>query len=141
MAFLQGPSIDISWLRQRDWWADVDRSKPNECWPWVKSTASHGYGQTWDGTTVRLAHRVAWTLAHGEIPAEMTVDHTCRNRRCCNPSHLRLLTNVENASDNGFATKTHCPHGHPYGGENLYVSPRGDRRCRICARTVHKRAA
>ena len=64
----------------------------------------------------------------------MTVDHKCHNRVCCNPSHLRLLTNVENATDNLQGRKTHCPHGHPYWGENLYVSPRGDRRCRTCAR-------
>lgn len=32
--------------------------------------------------------------------------------------------------------KTHCPHGHPYEGDNLYIGRRGhkDRRCRECAR-------
>ncbi len=29
--------------------------------------------------------------------------------------------------------KTHCPHGHPYSGENLYILPRGGRACRACA--------
>jgi hypothetical protein len=133
MAFLMGPPIDTDWLAPRDWWHDVEIGASDECWPWVKSTASHGYGQTWDGTTVRLAHRVAWTLANGPIPAGMTIDHLCRNRRCCNPAHLRLLTNLENARDNGPARRTHCPRGHEYAGENLYVSPRGDRRCRVCA--------
>lgn len=28
--------------------------------------------------------------------------------------------------------KTHCPHGHPYEGDNLYVTPDGARQCRIC---------
>jgi len=32
------------------------------------------------------------------------------------------------------SVKTHCPKGHPYDGENLYVSPRGYRNCRACAR-------
>jgi len=89
---------------------------------------------TWDGTTVLLAHRVAWTLTHGEIPADMTIDHLCRNRRCCNPAHLRLLTNVENARDNGFATRTRCPAGHMYDEANTYRSPKGERRCRACAK-------
>src|SRR6188474_1286654 len=29
--------------------------------------------------------------------------------------------------------KTHCPQGHPYAGENLYVNPRGKRLCKICS--------
>lgn len=102
------------------------------------STGSHGYGQIgWneDGTKiVTLTHRVAWELEHGPIPDDMTIDHLCRNRRCCNPSHLRLLTNPANGRNNGQATKTHCPAGHRYGGNNLYVSPEGYRRCRACAR-------
>lgn len=129
--------IDIAWLLTRNWWADVDvcALEPRACWPWRKSLGSHGYGQTWDGTTVRLAHRVAWTLYHMEqIPDGMTIDHICRNRRCCRPKHMRLLTNVENATDNGQGRKTHCPALHPYDEANTYVDPKGHRRCRACAR-------
>jgi hypothetical protein len=141
VTFLRGPSLDVRYLLEHDWWKDVDIGDDDACWPWLQSTASHGYGQTWDGITVRLAHRVAWTLTHGAIPPDMTIDHVCRNRRCCNPAHLRLLPNVENARLNGNGDKTHCPRGHEYAGANLYVAPRGDRRCRECARTVHRRAA
>lgn len=28
--------------------------------------------------------------------------------------------------------KTHCPKGHPYSGDNLYVRPNGKRECRQC---------
>ena len=89
----------------------IDRSAgPDACWPWELSTGSHGYGQAWD------------------------VDHVCHNRLCCNPSHLRLLTNRENARDNGHAAKTHCPAGHPYDSVNTYIDPDNARRCRQCAR-------
>jgi len=102
------------------------------------STGSHGYGQVgWhdgDRRFMALTHRVAWTTHNGPIPDGMTVDHTCRNRKCLNPDHLRLLTNSENASDNGFRSRTHCPSGHPYAGPNLYVDPSGGRRCRACAK-------
>lgn len=27
-----------------------------------------------------------------------------------------------------------CPHGHPWTAENIYISPRGHKNCRICAR-------
>ena len=81
-----------------------------------------------------LAHRLSWTLAHGPIPEGLTIDHLCRNRACVNPDHLRLLTNEENASDNGFATRTHCPLGHEYDEVNTYVGPTGGRRCNECRR-------
>jgi hypothetical protein len=102
------------------------------------STGSHGYSQIgWHEAGRRvmaLGHRVAWEAEHGEIPAGLTVDHICRNRRCVNVAHLRLLTNEENARDNGPARRTHCPSGHPYNPENTYVRPTtGHRSCRACA--------
>ena len=30
--------------------------------------------------------------------------------------------------------KTHCLHGHPFEGDNLYVTPTGKRECRACRR-------
>jgi hypothetical protein len=133
--FLRSAPIDVDWFTGDDWWQHVDVHAPEQCWPWLQSCGSHGYGQTWDGRTVRLAHRVAWTLVHGPIPEDMTVDHICRNRRCCNPWHLRLLSNIDNARDNGPARRTHCPRGHPYDETNTYVNRRGHRICRACWRT------
>lgn len=120
-------------------WQSVSVAGDDECWLWLKSLGSHGYGQVgWDvgggrrsGTT---AHRVAWLSAGRELPAGLTIDHICRTRPCCNPRHLRLRTNVANATDNGQGRKTHCPRGHLYEGTNLYVTRRGHRRCRTCAR-------
>jgi hypothetical protein len=133
MAFLQGPPINVEWLSRRDWWADVDSDvEPDACWLWLKSTGNHGYGQTWDGISVRLAHRVAYTLAVGPIPPGLTIDHICRTRRCCNPAHLRPLSNLANATDNGQADKTHCPRGHGYTVENTRHNDRGHRWCRTC---------
>lgn len=102
------------------------------------SVGSHGYGQIgWheNGRRVMaLAHRVAWEAVHGPIPNGLTVDHICRNRRCINAAHLRLLSNVDNARDNGPARRTHCPAGHPHDDENTYIHPAtGHRRCRACA--------
>lgn len=135
------PRLNIEYLRSIDWWSKVIKTDDeSDCWLWSQSKGSHGYGQTWDGVTVRLAHRVAWVLTHGPIPDDLTVDHICRNRTCCNPAHLRLLTNLVNATDNGQGRKTHCPSGHEYAGENLYVDPHGHRRCRTCAKERRMRA-
>jgi hypothetical protein len=133
--------IDLDYLATIDWWKHVDVRESDECWPWLQSVGSHTYGQTWDGVTVRLAHRVAWALHHGrQIPVDMTIDHRCRNRTCCNPAHLDVMTNVENGRRNGHSIKTHCKWGHAYDDVNTYRDPKGHRRCRLCARDYKKAA-
>lgn len=104
------------------------------CILWAQSTGSHGYGQTWNGRTVVLAHRVAWEKVHGPIPAGMTVDHLCRVKICINADHLRLLSNEQNGKENGHYYKTHCPAGHQYDAENTRFDTHGWRHCRACQR-------
>ena len=70
-------------------------------------------------------------LANGVLPATMQLDHLCRERACCNPAHLEPVTQAENIR-RGEAVKTHCPQGHPYEGDNLYIDSRGKRRCKTC---------
>ena len=127
--------IDTEYLIESNWWDKVEVGNDDECWLWKQSTGSHGYGQTWDGNTVILSHRVAWVLSNGQdIPEGMTIDHICRVRKCCNPSHLRMLSNIDNAKDNGQSLKTHCPRNHPYDDINTYIDSKGHRRCRECAK-------
>lgn len=38
------------------------------------------------------------------------------------------------------ADRTHCPQGHPYAGDNLYVTPEGRRTCRTCNREKQRRS-
>lgn len=75
------------------------------CWISLYSTGSHGYSQIgWQQgkkVTMKLGHRVSWEAANGPIPDGMTVDHVCRVRRCINPEHLRLMSNLENARGGG----------------------------------------
>ena len=56
------------------------------CWLWTGSTTTGGYGNLrWEGGFA-YAHRVAYTLAIGPIPAGMVIDHLCRVRRCVRPA-------------------------------------------------------
>lgn len=127
-------AVNVSYLQRKDWWSRVAVTQSAEdCWLWKMSTGSHGYGQTWDGERVLLAHRVAWTLTHGPIEGDLTVDHVCRTRRCCNPSHLCLLSNIENATLNGNRVKTRCSNGHPFDDLNTWIDPgNGHRTCLTC---------
>lgn len=103
--------------------------EPSGCWRWTGTINNHGYGHFWYLGKVCRVHRVSLILAGVEVPDGMDVDHTCRNRWCVNPEHLRVVTERVNAIENNGsplavnAKKTHCPHGHPYSPENTALVP------------------
>lgn len=68
------------------------------CWEWMASRINTGYGQflVEPKKSMKLAHRVAFELLVGPIPAGMEIDHTCHNRGCVNPAHLRIASRPEN---------------------------------------------
>lgn len=45
------------------------------------------------------AHRFAWELVHGPIPAGMHILHSCDNTKCVNETHLIIGTNEQNQAD------------------------------------------
>jgi hypothetical protein len=77
-------------------WSHVDKS--GECWEWTGRRLPHGYGR-FDYGRITLAHRVAWTLENGPIPAGLVVMHRCDNPPCVRPAHLRTGTMADNQRD------------------------------------------
>ena len=115
---------------------------PNGCWDWQAATVGRDYGVMRIGGRRGgnvYAHRIAYELFVGPIPAGLTIDHLCENRRCVNPSHMEPVTARENTLRGGSASavnarKTHCPQGHPY----TNVDNRGGRCCRVCDARRHR---
>lgn len=126
--------VELTPKEARNFWAKIRVSGAGQCWPWEGSLNAGGYGYWGYRGRLRRAHRVAWAVANGPLPADLTVDHTCKNRSCCNPGHLRLLTHAENSGDHTVVRRTHCPHGHEFTAGNTYNPPGspGARMCRSC---------
>ena len=97
-------------------WDKVDKS--GDCWVWMASIDSSGYGHLGiDGKTAR-AHRVSWVLAHGPVPDGLYVLHRCDNRKCVNPEHLFLGTHSDNMRDMKVKGRqiSRCGEAHPLAG-------------------------
>lgn len=61
------------------------------CWNWNR-TQSCGYGRIRRENKLLCVHRVAFEVAHPELNMEgIDVKHTCGNRLCCNPEHMKTV--------------------------------------------------
>jgi hypothetical protein len=112
-------------------WEFAARGGASECWPWLGPLKPDGYGFF----TVRdprkrtaYAHRHAYELLVGPIPAGLTIDH------------LEIVTRSENnRRRRGYNTWTHCRQGHEFTPENTYIDRRGFQSCRACHRETQRR--
>ena len=149
-----------------EFWSRVNRG--TDCWFWTGTTYRRGYGRfsvrnAWrgrlPGPQTQRAHRVAWTLVNGPIPAAMCVCHHCDTPPCVRPDHLFVGTVKDNNQDS-FRKGRHPPsptlfrkgRHPPYvplagamcqrGHEDWITYPRANRRrrrCRICENASQRR--
>lgn len=87
-------------------WTKVEKTE--SCWIWRAGTNAKGYGTfTWDkGQSKRLSHRLAYEQMHGPVPDGMVIDHTCWNRACVRPDHLRPVSSRANSQNRKGAKAT-----------------------------------
>jgi len=59
----------------------------------------HSYGTCRLNGRTTAAHRAAWILTVGPIPAGLLACHRCDNKLCVRPAHIFLGTAVDNQQD------------------------------------------
>lgn len=125
--------------------ANVAVSASTGCHEWTGALDKKGYARVAvGGQRNKMAHRIAYEAVNGPIPDGLSLDHLCRNPRCCNPDHLEPVTLAENnrrAAAARLSEITHCRHGHEWTQENTaYTGTGGGRICKACKR-YRRRAA
>jgi hypothetical protein len=132
--------------------------EPNTgCILWLAAGTVDGYGTICVEGRSQRAHRVAWTLANGTIPAGALVLHHCDVPGCVNVAHLFLGDVAANVADKiakgrgdietaraASAAKrrnlAHCKHGHLFDAVNTYRTRDGRRACRRCCKESNARS-
>lgn len=97
-----------------------DRGYATPCLIFKGSLGRGGYGQVNVDRTPRRTHRVTWEHVNGPVPEGLELDHLCRQRDCCEHTHLEAVTRLENIQRGAgpqrqrdrFAARTHCKNGH-----------------------------
>lgn len=118
-----------------------------ECWEWNGEVNSAGYGIYNLGKERFRSHRVSYSIFNNRLSPYLVIDHKCRNRKCCNPDHLREVTKYINNIENSISPlalnkeKDHCKNGHELTVENTYIRPRNEkgRDCRTCRSIRNKK--
>lgn len=102
----------------RRFWQKVELTPT--CWLWRGATNQDGYGIFLIYGKAQRAHRVARHLLGLSLEPTKTCDHICSERRCVNPAHTEIVTQVENLYRKG--RKQFCNHGHAMTPENTAVT-------------------
>lgn len=97
-----------------NFWSKVN--KTDSCWNWT-GRKLNGYGKVNINCKVYNAHRISLIIegiltkpskkelgARGEI-----IMHTCDNRSCVNPKHLKVATQKENVRDSLIKGRKYIP--------------------------------
>ena len=75
-------------------WSYVDIKEPDQCWNWQLTPNRFGYGIFSARNKLHRTQRFI-KLIEGVNIRNKVVTTTCRNKLCCNPNHLVVMTQKE----------------------------------------------
>ena len=90
-------------------WHKVEKTET--CWLWRGTSDESGYGRFCWKSWAKGAHVVAYYLGHGVWPKH-DVAHTCHQRSCVRPEHLKDLTRADHMAMDGEAGRFSRKHMH-----------------------------
>lgn len=113
-------NLDIDEARRfkNSYWVD----KSTKCWRWTAITRSSNPKVPYGGFKLRGikydAHRLSYMVANGVPKLSKTdwIQHTCENKDCVNPAHLKLSSRSK-AMEDGYKKGTVTP---PTWGETMW---------------------
>lgn len=91
-------------MDEKKFWSKVNKLPGvDSCWIWTGGTDGNGYGKFRPDpkkeSKWKKAHRYAWELRFGAIPAGKLIRHQCDNPPCVRWSHLLKGTHADNHRD------------------------------------------
>ena len=105
------------------------------CELWTGKLGNNGRPIVWRGRTPMNAYTIAYDRAHGDVPADLVVDHLCRRILCVQLEHLEAVTKQENERRKSMRyrlQRKRCRRGHLLNEATRLVTPEMGVLCRIC---------
>ena len=88
------PGSGIKWINA------VLLVKSDECQVWPFALRKSGYASFTSSSGTKAVHRYVCIAAHGDPPTPVhQAAHSCNNKACANPAHLRWATPAGNQED------------------------------------------
>jgi len=112
-----------------------------ECWRWTAFKNWDGYGVFGVKSKAIGAHRAAYMIFSGDIPAGLCVLHSCDRPWCVNPAHLYVGTQLENVRDRVVRGRSGSLRGEAHGRAKLTSGDVANIRAEIAAGAVQRRLA